>query len=58
MAFKEFYSYKRDISININDFLHYEILYQKLQKFVMIILDGVQAIFVLNTANLSGENEK
>ena len=30
-AFKEFYSYERDIGMNINDFLvHYEILYQKL----------------------------
>ena len=30
MAFKEFYSYKRDISININDFMVLnEFLYQK-----------------------------
>ena len=58
MALKEFYSYERDIGININDFLvHYEFLYQKLQKFGMTLPDGVQ-FFVLNATNLSQETEK
>ena len=42
-TFKEFYSYKRDKGVNLNDFLvHYIFLYQKLQKFSMK-LSGVQA---------------
>ena len=59
MAFKESYSNKRDIGININNFLvNYEFLYQKLQKFGMTLVDGVQAFFQLNAVNLSMENEK
>ena len=35
---------QRDIGININDFLvHYEFLYQKLQKFSMTLSDRVLA---------------
>ena len=50
IAFQDFYFYKRDIGVNINDFLvRYEFLYQKLQKFGMTLL-------VLNAANLSEEN--
>ena len=46
IAFKDFYSYKRDIDVKINDFLmRYEFLYQKFQKFGMTLPDGVQAFF-------------
>ena len=46
MAFKEFYSYKRDIGININDFMVCsEFLYQKLQNFGMALPNGVPAFF-------------
>ena len=58
-AYMAFYSYKRDIGININDFLvHYKVLYQKLQKFGMTLFNGVLFFFVLNAVNLSEENEK
>ena len=58
MALKEFYSYKRYINININDFLvHYEFLYQKLQNLVWHTSTGCR-LFVLKAVNLSEENEK
>ena len=44
MAFKDFYSYKKDIGININEFLmHYKFLCQKFRKFGMTLPNGVQA---------------
>ena len=39
--------YKRDIGVNINDFLmRYEFLYQKLQKFVQTLFDEVRLFYV------------
>ena len=58
MTFNEFYSYKRDINININDFLCYEILYEKFPKFSMTHPDGVQAFFSVKCSKLVEENEK
>lgn len=56
MAFKDFYSYRKVAGTNISDFLvHYEFLYQRLQKFEITLLERVQAFFV---ANISEENEK
>ena len=38
--------------------MHYEFLYQKLQKFDTTFPDGVHYFFVLNSVNLSEEKEK
>ena len=53
IVFKDFYGYKIDIGININNFLaSYEFLYQKLQKFGMILPDRVQAFFHVKCSKL------
>ena len=54
MAFKDFYFYKKTAGVNVNNFLvQYEFLYQRLCKFRIIWLEGVQAFFVLNMMNVS-----
>ena len=59
LAFNEFYEYRRSSGVNIVEFLvHYEHLYNKLEKFGNKFEEGVQACFLLKAANLSEENER
>ena len=50
---------QKTAGVNIKNILIcYEFLFKKLCKFVITLLERVQASFVLNTVNISEENEK
>ena len=58
-AFKEFYEFRRSAGQNFAEFIvEYDQRYHKLKKYGMELPEGVQAFFLLKTANLTADSEK
>ena len=58
-AFKDFFEFNRSAGQNFSDFIAvFDQKYREIKKYNMELPDGVQAFFLLKSANISQESEK